>query len=133
MLGLGALCLFINTAAVNLAILASVPPESRPFAVGLGTVVLHALGDVPSPVIIGQVADQLAPGTTKDRSHRGLQITMVLTTMWLLWALLFWGGAWFLASRRMARHERGKDYKELGGRDTDGLLADYKDGGGWYR
>ena len=52
-LGLGAFSLFLNTAAVNLAILASVPPESRPFAVGIGIVVTHAFGDVPSPVIIG--------------------------------------------------------------------------------
>lgn len=40
----GCTFLFANTAGVNLAIMASVPPESRPFTIGLATLILHLFG-----------------------------------------------------------------------------------------
>ena len=42
----GCTFLFANTAGVNLAIMASVPPESRPFTIGLATLILHLFGAV---------------------------------------------------------------------------------------
>lgn len=85
-LGAGCLFLFMTTSGVNLAIMASVPPENRcvrsagkwawdpdsfcaaigafvyisvtcrPFAIGFSTVINHAFGDVPSPTIIVRAA-----------------------------------------------------------------------------
>jgi hypothetical protein len=49
--------LFMNTAPINAAIVNSVPPSYRAFAIGLSNLTLHALGDAISPTAIGAVAD----------------------------------------------------------------------------
>ena len=49
--------LFMNSAPINAAIVNSVPPSYRAFAVGLSNLTLHALGDAISPTAIGAVAD----------------------------------------------------------------------------
>jgi len=49
--------LFMNTAPINAAIVNSVSPSYRAFAIGLSNLTLHALGDAVSPYLIGKVAD----------------------------------------------------------------------------
>jgi len=49
--------LFMNTAPINAAIVNSVSPGYRAFAIGLSNLTLHALGDAVSPTLIGAVAD----------------------------------------------------------------------------
>lgn len=44
---------------------------------------IHALGDVPSPIIIGTVSD----------SSNNPFLTMLLATCWLIWTVLFWAAA----------------------------------------
>ena len=106
-LGLGCFSLFLSTSGVNLAIMASVPARHRPFALGLGTVLQHGLGDVPSPPAIGAIADLLSPEHCNDdhkdctRSFKGLQLTLFVVTLWLFWPVLLWGiGACVSYSRR---------------------------------
>lgn len=41
--------------------MSSVPPENRSFAIALNTLCIHALGDVPSPVVVGNLLDTMAP------------------------------------------------------------------------
>jgi hypothetical protein len=41
----GSTLLFANTAAVNLSIMASVPAETRPFTIGLSTLMIHVFGE----------------------------------------------------------------------------------------
>jgi hypothetical protein len=100
LLSVGALCLCSTTAGINMAIMASIRPESRSFGLGLGTLLTHAFGDVPAPPIIGGIADKLSPqtclpdGTTCTRSEYGLQVTLVVTLLWLGWPVLLWGFAW---------------------------------------
>ena len=100
LLSVGALCLCSTTAGINMAIMASIRPESRSFGIGLGTLLTHAFGDVPAPPIIGGIADKLSPqtclpdGTTCTRSEYGLQVTLVVTLLWLGWPVLLWGLAW---------------------------------------
>ena len=102
LLSLGALCLCSTTAGINMAIMASIRPESRSFGIGLGTLLTHAFGDVPAPPIIGGIADKLSPqtcssdGTNCTRSQYGLQVTLVVTLLWLSWPVLLWSLAWFL-------------------------------------
>lgn len=43
-----------------------VPAGNRSFAVGLLTFGIHAMGDVPSPVIVGYLKDSLAPACNID-------------------------------------------------------------------
>jgi hypothetical protein len=109
LLAAGASILCATTAGVNLAIMASVPPENRAFAIGLGTMLTHALGDVPAPPLIGALADALSPSSCPDgadgvctRSAAGLERTLALTEIWLVWPVLMWAAAWALAARRRA-------------------------------
>jgi MFS transporter, Spinster family, sphingosine-1-phosphate transporter len=102
LLSVGALCLCSTTAGINMAIMASIRPESRSFGIGLGTLLTHAFGDVPAPPIIGGIADKLSPqtcssdGTNCTRSQYGLQVTLVVTLLWLSWPVLLWSLAWFM-------------------------------------
>jgi MFS family permease len=49
--------LFVNSAPINAAICNCVSPSYRAFAMGLATLLMHALGDAISPTAIGAVAD----------------------------------------------------------------------------
>lgn len=112
LLTIGALCLCATTTGINQAIMASVRPESRSFAIGLGTLLVHALGDVPAPTVIGVLADELAPETcthdpssgqdTCTQSARGLQVTIAIAVGWLVWPIVLWAVAWLVAARRAA-------------------------------
>lgn len=118
-LGVGTLALFAATAGTNIAIMASVPAEARPLAIGLGTVITHAFGDVPSPILIGLLSDRLAPDFAdgRPRSRTGLQITLLIVVCWIAWAVLLWGAAWLMSRARRASNERNRVYEELGGDD----------------
>lgn len=48
----GCISLFATTSMSNVAIMWSVPVESRAFAIGFSTLWMHLLGDVPSPILI---------------------------------------------------------------------------------
>ncbi|KAA0157025.1 hypothetical protein FNF27_01997 [Cafeteria roenbergensis] len=115
-LAAGTMLLFAATAGTNIAIMASVPAKSRPFAIGLGTVITHAFGDVPSPPLIGFVSDALAPHVEHGmRSSWGLRITLLLIILWIGWAVLLWTGGWLLSRSRRSFNERHRMYEELGG------------------
>jgi hypothetical protein len=80
----------------------------------LNVVFLHALGDVPSPILVGLLKDSLAPGcnsadddqATDDgniaasdscrHDAHGLRVTMLITTLWLTWTSFFFFLAYFL-------------------------------------
>ncbi|MCB9562576.1 MAG: MFS transporter [Kofleriaceae bacterium] len=51
------LLLFMSTGPINSAILNEVAPTERATAVALGIFLMHILGDVPSPALIGAVSD----------------------------------------------------------------------------
>ncbi|CAM9487979.1 unnamed protein product, partial [Phaeothamnion confervicola] len=57
----GCFFLFGSTAAINTGIMLSVPTANRSLALAVNTLGIHALGDVPSPIIIGALKDWLAP------------------------------------------------------------------------
>ena len=82
----------------------SVPEQHRGFAVALNSVIIHAFGDVPSPVIAGIIKDNLAPGCTGNdiddktssspacrEDSDGLRLTMLIISLWLLWCVLLFG------------------------------------------
>jgi MFS family permease len=50
------LLLFMSTGPINAALLNGVSPLERASAVGLGTFLMHLLGDVPSPPLIGYLS-----------------------------------------------------------------------------
>lgn len=105
---IGTLALMAAVSSMQMSFMLSVPPRLRAFSVGFAVVLGHALGDVPSPYVIGKLLDVLAPrdcppGTvdvnTCSRSAAGVQRALLLTYSWLGWPVLLWCAAWFLARR----------------------------------
>jgi len=75
-------CIFLGTGPLNAAIVNAVPATVRATAIAVELFLIHALGDTPSPRLIGVVSDHSSLGT-------GLGLTLV--TMLLAAALLFLG------------------------------------------
>lgn len=63
----------------------------------LAVVLMHLLGDVPSPVVVGAMLQNLP-----DPS-----LTMSIVTMWLGWCVVFWGAAFYFARKLARRLEQG--------------------------
>ena len=58
-LSLGCIIMFTTVANTNMLLLWSVPPAHRSFAMAMSCAISHVLGDVPSPTIVGYLADKL--------------------------------------------------------------------------
>ncbi|EQC39139.1 hypothetical protein SDRG_03346 [Saprolegnia diclina VS20] len=113
--GLGLFALFAAQAATTLVILLSVSRARRGFAMGLNTLVLHVLGDVPSPIVLGALKDRWAPrcgsvvlpdgALALDPAcvldTPGLTKTLLFAYSWLLLAVVAWIGTYVVAKRRL--------------------------------
>jgi MFS family permease len=51
-------CLFLNTGLLNAVVVSVSPPSLRATAVAANIVIIHILGDAPSPFLIGWVSDR---------------------------------------------------------------------------
>ncbi|TMW57414.1 hypothetical protein Poli38472_003339 [Pythium oligandrum] len=116
-----AVCFFFLCAlspAETVAVMELFPESRRAMAIAANTLVIHVLGDVPSPIILGFLKDTWAPncGTVeidgeaklnpdcyKDR--KGLENVLLFTVLWLLWALLLWGAAIFVLRHRQRKNQ----------------------------
>lgn len=74
--------LFLNTGPLNAAIVNSVSAAVRSFAIALNLFLIHALGDAPSPRLIGAVS---------DRHGLRLGLGLTLITLLISAAILFFG------------------------------------------
>jgi len=81
-LGLAMFCIFLGTGPLNAAIVNAVPAAVRATAIAMELFLIHALGDTPSPRLIGMVSDRSTLAT-------GLGLTLV--TMVMATVLLFAG------------------------------------------
>jgi predicted MFS family arabinose efflux permease len=81
-LGVAMFCIFLGTGPLNAAIVNAVPAAVRATAIAMELFLIHALGDTPSPRLIGMVSDHSTLAT-------GLGLTLV--TMLIAAALLFLG------------------------------------------
>jgi hypothetical protein len=74
--------LLLNTAPLNAAVINSVGAHIRATALAVNIFIIHILGDVPSPTMMGWVAD-----------HKSLQAAFVLPViaMGISAAILFYG------------------------------------------
>jgi MFS family permease len=88
--GVGCFLAFVSQAPINAAILNSVGSDARAFAVGMSTLVIHVLGDVPSPWLVGKVSD--ATGSLA----KGLG----LVPIGFVAAAVIWGVGAFVLRRR---------------------------------
>jgi MFS family permease len=82
MLGVAMFLLFLGTGPLNAAIVNAVPSSVRATAIAIELFLIHALGDTPSPKLIGMVSDHSTLG-------KGLGLTLV--TLVIAGALLFMG------------------------------------------
>lgn len=80
------LLLFASTGPVNSAIINVVPPEIRATAVAMSIFVIHVLGDVPSPSLIGAISD----ATSLERAV--LIIPVALLVSGVIWTYAAWRG-----------------------------------------
>jgi MFS family permease len=112
-LATGLILVFATQAASSIVVLLSVSKARRGFATGLNSLILHAFGDVPSPILLGLLKDYLAPhcgsvtinGNTKMdplciRDKEGLRLTLAMTFIWMLWTVVLWGLTYILARRQ---------------------------------
>ncbi len=81
-LGLAMFSIFLSTGPLNAAIVNAVPATVRATAIAVELFLIHALGDTPSPWLIGIVSDRTTLAT-------GLGLTLV--SMLIATALLFLG------------------------------------------
>lgn len=79
---IAAFFLLLNMAPLNAAIINSVGPHVRTTALAINIWVIHILGDIPSPTMMGYIADR----STLERSFILPVIAMVLSA-----AILFYG------------------------------------------
>ena len=81
-IAVAAFFLLLNTSPLNAALINSVDPHIRATALAVNIFIIHFLGDVPSPTMMGWVAD-----------HRSLQAAFVLPViaMVISSAILFYG------------------------------------------
>ena len=93
-LGIAMFCIFLGTGPLNAAIVNAVPAAVRATAIAMELFLIHALGDTPSPRLIGMVSDRSTLAT-------GLGLTLV--TMVIATVLLF------LGARTVPRPASGED------------------------
>jgi hypothetical protein len=79
--------LFLNTGPLNTAIVNSVSAMVRSFAIALNLFLIHALGDYPSPRLIGAIS---------DRHGLRLGLGLTLVTLVLSASILFLGARFAL-------------------------------------
>lgn len=116
---LGVLVMFATSAGFTIAIMNVVSPELRSFALAFNTFIIHAVGDVPSPILIGMVKDKLAPhcGSIEIDGKSvldplckddigGLQWTIALSVLWLVWMVICSGFSYYITWRDVRKLRR---------------------------
>lgn len=78
--------IFMSTGPVNSAIINAVAPGERATALGLSVFVMHFLGDIPSPPLIGKLSD----ATTLERAF--LIVPLAIVVAGLVWIYAAWRG-----------------------------------------
>lgn len=121
MVATGCAIIFATMPGISYACMSSVERENRAISVAFMTVIMHLLGDVPSPIIVGLIKDELAPNCIGDDDNvattdecrddaNGIRLTMFLATLWLLWTCFFFMMAWTVARYHL---------KKIAGADAD--------------
>eukprot|EP00164_Ancoracysta_twista_P001331 GFYU01001738.1.p1 GENE.GFYU01001738.1~~GFYU01001738.1.p1 ORF type:complete len:463 (+),score=126.50 GFYU01001738.1:300-1688(+) len=89
----GELAIFGATAVVNGALMSVVEDDLRPWAMGMSSFMIHALGDVPGDLAVGAIIDS-----------NGYRFGMGVAVCCLVPAVLLWGWSWAWC-RKIANNE----------------------------
>lgn len=111
-------CLCALTPSETIAVMEMFPESRRSMAIAANTLVIHALGDVPSPIIIGWLKDSWAPhcgtvvidGEAKlnpdcHLDQNGLREVLLFALLWMLWGVFFWGLTTLMLRKQKKRQE----------------------------
>ncbi|RLN91569.1 hypothetical protein BBJ28_00007928 [Nothophytophthora sp. Chile5] len=92
------------------------PESRRSMAISANAVIIHVFGDVPAPIVMGAVKDIWAPncGTVEDdgdavlnplcsQDQGGLKNFLLLSVLWMIWAVLLWALAMVAVKRRQRK------------------------------
>ena len=80
------LLIFMSTGPVNSAIVNAVAPAERATALGMSIFVMHLVGDIPSPPLIGKISD----ATSLERAFLIVPVAIVIGG--LIWTFAAWRG-----------------------------------------
>jgi MFS family permease len=80
------LLIFISTGPVNTAIVNAVPASGRATAVGLSVLIMHGLGDIPSPPLIGVLSD----AASLEKAFLVIPVAIVIAAA--IWLYAAWQG-----------------------------------------
>ncbi|KFG59107.1 putative transmembrane protein [Toxoplasma gondii RUB] len=104
----------------------AVPEENRFFAVAASILVMHTLGDIPFPVVVGYVKDRLAPHCAQISPEDGASAACRAEEAGLRWTLflifsvlLLMAAATFAAKAVADRKMQTEEAANADGRDTD--------------
>jgi MFS family permease len=78
--------IFMSTGPVNSAIINAVAPAERATALGMSVFIMHFLGDIPSPPIIGKISD------ATSLEHAFLIVPVAIVIAGLIWMYAAWRG-----------------------------------------
>ncbi len=83
------LLMFMSTGPLNAAVVNVVSPLERASAGALMMFVIHLLGDVPSPVLIGYLSDHwgVTPGSPEALAHAVLVVPVAVLIAGVIWML----------------------------------------------
>ncbi len=76
--------IFTSTGPVNSAIINAVAPVERASAVGLSVLIIHVLGDIPSPPLIGAISD------TSSLARGILVVPAAILVAGVIWTVAAW-------------------------------------------
>lgn len=80
---LAGFCLFFNTGPSNTALANVIEPQFRPAAFALNILIIHVLGDVLSPLVIGVITD----ATGKNMTLAFLVVSVMVLIGGILWMI----------------------------------------------
>jgi hypothetical protein len=127
---------FITTAPMNYSVILSVVSRSSSLAIGLNSMLQHIFGDVPSPILVGLIKDDLAPSCSGSiesltsiacRSEsQGIKNTMLITNIWGFWTFISSAILYVLITRKLssiyyANIDDNNFYSTVTQSDTDRL------------
>lgn len=78
--------IFMSTGPVNSAIVNAVAPWKRATALGLSVLVMHLVGDIPSPPLIGWLSD------ATSLEHAFLLVPVAVLVAGVIWSFAAWSG-----------------------------------------
>jgi fucose permease len=78
--------IFMSTGPINSAIVSAVSPLERATAVGLSVLIMHALGDIPSPPLIGVISD------ATSLAYGILVVPVAIVAAGAIWSYAAWKG-----------------------------------------